>query len=182
MFGPTIEGEHVRLVPLTLEMAPLFCAWFADTEVTKYLSLSYPPTLDFEKEWLEKVGRNNTDLVWAVQLRGSEKLIGTTGLHQLNWQNRSAVTGNLIGAKEEWGKGYASEIVALRTAYAFGTLGLEKLTTLIYTENIASRRALEKAGYQTVGVARHERWHLGRWHDAWLGEILRDDWLAAQQD
>ncbi len=99
-----------------------------------------------------------------MQLRGSEKLIGTTGLHQLNWQNRSAVTGNLIGAKEEWGKGYASEIVALRTAYAFGTLGLEK------------------AGYQTVGVARHERWHLGRWHDAWLGEILRDDWLAAQQD
>ena len=180
MFGPILEGERLRLIPLTLELAPLFCAWFADTEVTRYLSLGYPPTLDFEKEWMEKVGRNNSDVLWAAQLTENEKVIGITGLHQLDWQNRSAVTGNLIGAKDEWGKGYASEIVALRTEYAFGTLGLEKLKTLVYTENTASRRALEKAGYKTVGIARHERWHLGRWHDAWLGEALRDDWLARQ--
>jgi [ribosomal protein S5]-alanine N-acetyltransferase len=180
MFGPILEGERTRLVPLTLEMAPVFCAWFADTEVTRYLSINYPPTLEFEKEWLEKIGRSDTELLWAAQLKESNKLIGTTGLHRIDWQNRSAVTGNVIGAKEEWGKGYASEIVALRTEYAFATLGLEKLKTQVYAENTASRRALEKAGYQTVGVARHELWRFGRWHDAWLGEVLRDDWLARQ--
>lgn len=180
MFGPIIEGECVRLVPITAEMAPLFCTWLADTDVTRYLGLIYPPTLEFEKEWVEKIGRNNTDIVWAAQLRESQKVIGTTGLHSLDWQNRSAATGNLIGAKEEWGKGYGSEIVALRTAFAFGTLGLEKLSTKVFGDNIASRRALEKSGYQTVGIARHDLWRFGQWHDAWLGEVLRDDWLARQ--
>ena len=110
-----------------------------------------------------------------------DRLIGTTGIHSIDWPNRNAVTGNLIGAKDLWGKGYGSETVAVRTRYAFELLGLEKLKTLVLAENLASRRALEKSGYQQCGLQRREEWRRGAWHDVWLGEVLRDDWLAAQQ-
>ena len=79
-----------------------------------------------------------------------------------------------------WRKGYGSEAAVLRTRYAFEMLGLEKLKTEVFAENIASRRVLEKAGYQTVGLQRREVFRHGRWHDLWLGEVLRDDWLATQ--
>ncbi len=85
----------------------------------------------------------------------------------------------MFGEKSEWNKGYASEAIRLRTAWAFGQMGLEKLTTRVFTENIASRRALEKAGYRTVGIARRDEWWGGRWHDLWIGEALRDEWEAA---
>lgn len=178
MFGPILEGERVRLAPITTEMLASYVRWFADPDVIRYMSLISPPTLEQEKEWYERASKSETDLLWAVFV--GETHIGSTGLHNIDWRNRNAITGNLIGEKSQWGKGYGSEAVALRTRYAFEMLGLEKLSTHVFVENAASRRALEKAGYQGVGIARREFFRHGRWHDVWLGEVLREDWEAAQ--
>lgn len=179
MFGPEIVGERVRLVPLTAEMLPNYVRWFADPEVIRYMALIAPPSLEMEREWYEKAARSESDLLWAVMV--GEAHVGSTGLHRIDWRNRRAITGNLIGDKSVWGKGYGSEAVRLRTRFAFEMLGLEKLSTHVFVENVASRRVLEKSGYQTVGIARREVFRHGRWHDMWLGEVLRDDWLARQE-
>jgi RimJ/RimL family protein N-acetyltransferase len=67
----------------------------------------------------------------------------------------------------------------LRTRFAFEELNLHKLSTEVFAENVASRRALEKAGYRGIGLRREERWAEGAWHDMWLGEILRAEWEKA---
>ena len=46
----------------------------------------------------------------------------------------------------------------------------------------ASIRALEKAGYRQSGVMRQEFFRDGRWHDVWMGEVLREDWERAQPE
>jgi len=178
MLGPIIVGDRVRLVPPTEDMLPIFCSWFADTEVTKFLNIRFPPSLSAEKEWFDRVSRSNEDVLWAVTLE--DKLIGTTGIHQIDWRNRHAITGNLIGDKSEWGKGYASEVVALRTRFAFESLGLEKLKSQVFSGNLASRRVLEKAGYRLCGTFRREAFIDGHWYDSWLFEILREEWLQTQ--
>jgi ribosomal-protein-alanine N-acetyltransferase len=179
MFGSTIYGERVRLEPVTPELLPNWVRWFSDPDVIRYMSLIAPPTLEMEREWYEKMGKADGDLVWAVFL--GEKHIGSTGIHGINWRNRNGMTGNLIGDKSEWGKGYGSEVVALRTKFAFEMLGLEKLKTEVFMENVASRKALEKAGYETMGIERREIFRHGRWHDMWRGELLREDWEARQR-
>jgi RimJ/RimL family protein N-acetyltransferase len=63
----------------------------------------------------------------------------------------------------------------LRTRYAFRELNLTKLMTEVFMENQASRRALERNGYKTVGIHRHHFFTGGKWHDVWIGEVLRDD-------
>ena len=65
----------------------------------------------------------------------------------------------------------------LRTRYAFQELGLETLVTHVLEGNTASRRALESVGYQTVGTYRRHEYRQGRWWDAWIGELLREEWL-----
>ena len=45
-------------------------------------------------------------------------------------------------------------------------------------DNIGSRRCLEKAGYRQYGVARRHIFRAGKWHDMWLADVLRDEWLA----
>jgi RimJ/RimL family protein N-acetyltransferase len=49
-------------------------------------------------------------------------------------------------------------------------------------ENEASRRAAISAGYRECGRWRRHLYRDGRWHDMWLGEVLRDEWLASRHD
>jgi RimJ/RimL family protein N-acetyltransferase len=52
--------------------------------------------------------------------------------------------------------------------------------TEVFVSNVASRKALEKNGYRTIGISRDHFFTLGRWHDVWHGEVLREDWERAQ--
>lgn len=174
MFGPILEGPRVRLIPPTQEMLATYLEWFADPEITRYLGRDNPPSPQQENEWFEKVGKNDTDVVWAITVGG--KLIGTIGIHGIDWRNRHAVTGIMIGDKTEWGKGYAPESQALRTRYAFEQLGMEKLMTSAFMENTRSIRALEKGGYRQCGLFRRHVYRHGRWHDMWHAELLREEW------
>ena len=69
----------------------------------------------------------------------------------------------------------------LRARYGFRELGLESLTTHVVIANQGSRRGLERAGYRQCGVRRHYYFIDGRWHDVWMGEVLRDEWEATQE-
>ena len=71
--------------------------------------------------------------------------------------------------------------MALRTEYAFRQLNLHKLSSGAFMENEPSKRALQKAGYREVGVAREGFWRDGAWHDHWECEILRSDWEKQHQ-
>ncbi|MBC8103699.1 MAG: GNAT family N-acetyltransferase [Cytophagales bacterium] len=177
MFGPVIVGESITLAPLTPEMLPNYIRWFADTDVTRYLGVSHCPTLAMEQAWFEEMAKSDTSIVWAILVE--DQHIGSTGIHQINWRNQRAITGNVIGDKTQWGKGYGSEAVRLRTAYAFTNTTLEKLETEAFAENIGSRRCLEKAGYRQYGVARRHVFRAGKWHNMWLADLLRDEWLAS---
>ncbi len=86
----------------------------------------------------------------------------------------------MIGVKSEWGKGRASEAMALRTDYAFRQLNLHKLMSGAFLENEPSKRALMKAGYREVGIEREHFFREGTWHDHWLCEVRRDDWERMQ--
>ena len=174
MLGPILEGERLRLIPPTETMLETYIRWLADREVTRYLGRTTPPSLTEEREWFERVTRSETDIIWAIML--GDKVIGTSGIHSIDWPNRHAGTGSMIGEKDEWRKGYASEAHRLRTRFAFHDLGLEKLTSSAAVENIGSIRALEKSGYRQWGISRRHVWREGAWHDMWHGEVLRDEW------
>jgi RimJ/RimL family protein N-acetyltransferase len=154
-----------------------YCRWFADPEVTAYLDRDTPPSLREEQAWFDTVVASPCDVLWGLFAEGQH--VGSIGLHQINWRDRRAQSGTLIGDKAWWRRGIATEAMHLRTRYAFDELGLEKLITCVDQDNVASRRALERVGYRTVGVHRRHRFRRGAWADIWVGELHREDWAAA---
>jgi len=178
MFGPVLKGDHVTLRPADDSDPPRFVPWFADMEVTRYLGRRTAVALYQEVDFFKRVGESKTDVLWMIEADGAA--IGAIGIHQIDWPNAHATTGIVIGEKSAWGKGFASEAMRLRTRYAFRELNLEKLMTEVFVTNPASRRALEKTGYRTVGIHRHHFFTGGRWHDVWLAELLREDWERTQ--
>lgn len=180
MLGPVLEGERVRLEPPRTEHLATFIRWFADTDVTRYLLYRFPLSDKGEAEWYEQAAKDPHQVVWAIVARTSGRLVGATSLDRINWRDRRAESGLVIGEKDEWGKGYAGEAMRLRTRYAFRELGLEKVVTMVYGGNDASRRGLERAGYRQCGTYRRHAFVEGEWRDAWIGEILREEWEAEE--
>jgi RimJ/RimL family protein N-acetyltransferase len=178
MLGPTLVGSRVTLGPIKAEHLENYCRWFDDPEVTRFLERDTPITMKEEESWFARIAESEHDVLWGLFVDGNH--LGSTSIGQIDWRNRRGTTGIVIGDRSWWGRGVAGESHGLRTRYAFEELGLEKLVTHVIEGNTASRRALERIGYQTVGIYRHHKFHRGQWWDAWIGELLRDDWLNRQ--
>ncbi len=76
-------------------------------------------------------------------------------LYELDWMHRQTLTGMWIGERLHWGKGYGSESVRLRTSYALGELGLERIETSSMVANVGMPRALERSGFRRIGIRSH---------------------------
>jgi RimJ/RimL family protein N-acetyltransferase len=160
-----LKGESVRLVPLdrTLHLDNAL-RWLNDPEISACLEQNLGVTRRQEEEFFERMeARRETDFVWAI-LSEENRHIGFIGLHAVQWRHRSAAGGLVIGERNTWGRGYATDAVRVRTRFAFDVAGLHRLEG--HTINPAMRRVYEKCGYRHEGIARQKYWRGGRWVDA----------------
>ncbi|MBM3470915.1 MAG: GNAT family N-acetyltransferase [Armatimonadetes bacterium] len=174
-----LRGEKVRLVPVDRSLHfDNALRWMNDPEVTRYLNLSTGVTPGMEEEWIQRVQKRDNDFTWAIHDERNRH-IGFTGLHGIDWRQRRATSGIVIGDKDAWGQGYATDVLRVRTKFAFETLNLHRVESEALADNRASQQALEKAGYKREGVFRKRIWAEGRWHDTIRYAILDEDYFAA---
>jgi len=176
MNNPFRVGTTLYLRPLERSDASTIAPWFNDPEVGRTIAMYRPVSVDAEHEFLADVYKSEYDLVLGIVPKQSDTLIGVTGLHRIDFKNRHASFGINIGRKDEWGKGYGTEATSLMVQYAFEILNLNRVWLLVYENNARGRRAYEKVGFQQEGVLRQERYHDGRYWNAFLMGILREEW------
>ena len=179
MLGPVIRGEKCILRPPRKEDLSIIQRWFEDPEIIRFTPGMGPMSDSQEEEWFKRVGEDPNAVQWVIEVDG--KVVGVTGIGGISWRHGNGETGIVIGEKSLWRKGVATEAMALRTAFCFRELNLHKIKTRAFMENEASKRALQKAGYRESGIQREEMYKDGRWHDIWIGEVLREEWERAQK-
>ena len=180
MFGPVLRGEKCTLRPPRKEEAEAYIGWFKDLDVIRYTLQVGPMSIWQEEDFIKRMAEEPNAISWIVEVEG--RPVGWTGVGGIHWRNGNGEGGIVIGEKSLWRRGIATEAIALRTRFCFRELNLHKIRTRAFMENKASIRALEKAGYRQSGVLRHEFYRDGRWHDVWMGEVLREDWERAQRE
>jgi [ribosomal protein S5]-alanine N-acetyltransferase len=83
------------------------------------------------------------------------------------------------------GRGLATKAVGEVIEVAFGELGLHRLEAGTQVDNVASRRVLEKNGFEPIGIARAFLQIAGEWRDHLLFQLIADraegDLRRAQQ-
>lgn len=81
--------------------------------------------------------------------------VGGIGLERLTDVHRlSGELGYWLGV-DYWGRGIATEAIVAVTDWAFTTLNLKRVFAQPYADNLASCRALEKAGFTLEGTLKH---------------------------
>src|SRR4051794_6727895 len=102
-------GKKIYLRPLEKQDAPVVAPWFNDADVRRTIDRYFPMSINEEEEFLSKLRAGEHDVVLGIAVAADDKLIGVTGLHKISMKNHSAVFGIVVGAKDEWGKGYGTE-------------------------------------------------------------------------
>ncbi|MDV3103726.1 GNAT family N-acetyltransferase [Thermococcus waiotapuensis] len=150
-----MEGHRVSLGVLLRDDLPTLWKWYNDRNVRRYLSKPHEVFFyENELEWYETIRRNREkEKVFAIITSGEWRLAGVIGLHGIDFMNRNAEVGYIIGP-EHWGRGYASEAVKLILEYAFNWLNLIKVYARVFEPNVASIRVLEKNGFKLAGRLR----------------------------
>jgi len=176
-----LVGTKLYLRPLEdADVGEEYARWLNDPEVTRYLGAGrFPTTPASLRRYLERFQDPAADVIFAIVDRASEQHIGNVTLNHINWIHRTADTGMLIGRKEFWGKGYASEAWSLLLEYAFDRLGLRKVIAGAIAVHVNSLRVLRRLGFQEEGVLRGEYFVDGTYHDALRMGVFRDEFCRA---
>jgi len=144
---PVLETERLRLRAPCLDDAKSIAHFANDRRVAENTArVPHPYTLDDAEEFIAACNQHDGEATFVIAL--GDQLIGACAVEP---RQSDAEIGYWLGAPH-WGRGYATEAVRAVIDHAFGALGHQALQAGARVSNPASRRVLEKCGFQWTGV------------------------------
>lgn len=178
LFNPFLVGKKIYLRPHEEKDIDVWFKWFNDPDITLYLQHGYfPNTYSNQKYFLENMYKNISDLQLAIVDKKSNLLIGTIGLHAINFVNRNGDVSIVIGNEKFWGKSLGREAVALILDHAFNKLNLHKVTAGMVEANIGSYKLFLSLGFKEEARLRKQNYVNGKYQDVIKMAIFLDDFI-----
>ena len=149
---PYIEGEHIILKKVEKEDADRLDQMRKNKKVNKYL-----PTFLFEKKYddinevIDKLYTEcfNESIIMGIYDKADMRFCGLGEFYGYK-DNIHKISVGARFLEEECGKGFGTETARLMVDYLCNETDIEIITASIMKDNIASRRAIEKAGFTLV--------------------------------
>ena len=166
------------------ELGKAFSKWSSDSEYWRLMDAgaarlhsAKQATKFFEKEFEEL----SPDIYFfGVRTLADDQLVGEMILEVVNWPGRDAFVGLSIGERENWGKGYGTDMMDLLLRFAFTEVNLRRVTLAVFEYNPRAIRTYEKAGFRHEGRERKILNREGRRWDMLFMGILREEWQEMQ--
>jgi len=172
-----LEGKRINLRIAEREDVPLLAQWLNDVEFAGDYQ-HFPDQiskLQLEKRILEQMLYQTEWVDFIIEKKNGTKIGWAT--HYVSAPNFGWVEIGFAIIKSERNKGYATEAIKILVDYLFLTREIIRIQSVIDAENLASRRALEKAGFKKEGTLRRALWNAkGTRADGNMYSILREEW------
>ncbi|KAJ3744993.1 acyl-CoA N-acyltransferase [Lentinula detonsa] len=105
------------------------------------------------------------------------QFVGTTSITMGHPKNRDGIFGINIEPKF-WGIGYGEEVTRFVVDYCFHSLGLHRVSLLVFSGNDRAVNLYKKVGFVEEGRKRKVNWIDGQWEDMFYMGILKEEWKA----
>lgn len=173
-YGKYLEGERIYLREVRPSDAnENYYRWMNDPEIIRYLeSRFYPNSLESIQDFVKGKLNDRESVLFAIVLIDGDRHIGNIKIGPINWIHRFADIGLMIGEKDCWGRGYATDAIRLISEYAFKTLNLHKVTASCYGNNQGSAKAFLKVGFEIEGTRKSQYFCNGEYQDMILLGLL----------
>jgi RimJ/RimL family protein N-acetyltransferase len=151
---PTINGEKIRLRPITWEDTPLIVSWRNNPSVRQNFIFRQPFTNELHENWLRTKVETGKVIQYIIIDKETDAPVGSVYFRDIDPENSCAEYGMFIGVDDVRGKGIGSETVVLFTRFGLDVLKLHRISMRVLADNPASRRSCEKGGFEVEGVFR----------------------------
>jgi RimJ/RimL family protein N-acetyltransferase len=146
---PVLETARLVLRAPTFDDAKALATLVNDRRIAEMTTrIPYPNTLADTEGFLATVNRGNGETAFLITARDGT-LLGVCGISCRSGQPPEI--GYWLGVPY-WGHGFATEAARAVIDHAFADLGYDALVSGARVSNPASRRVLEKCGFQWTGV------------------------------
>ena len=146
---PVLETERLVLRAPRLEDAEAIATLVNDRRIAENtLRIPHPYGLADAQAFIASANAGDGEIVFVIAGRDGG-VLGCCGIAQLD--GATPEIGYWLGVPY-WGKGYATEAARALIDHAFVDLGHDTLVAGARLSNPASRRVLEKCGFQWTGV------------------------------
>lgn len=169
-----INGERIYLRELNQEdTSPEYCNWLNDPMVNEFLETK-KTTIEELKQYVKEKKENSNCLFLGIFLKENNKHIGNIKLEPIDFNNKRATIGILIGNKDYWGKGIATEATRLLVNYAFNSLDLKEVNLGVISENKAAIKVYKKVGFQIDRIEKKSTMYGNKYYDGIIMSINKD--------
>ena len=170
-----LVGERVILRPLRSADVQTYFELSADI---RKAGPFWPISVACEKGFrsrFEKTGIWSNEFSMLLVTDHEDVALGYVGFFPgAPYQNTREI-GYRLFDPENHGHGVMTEAVSLTVAYLFASKTIDRVQAAVIVENVASRRVLEKVGFQKEGVLRSVVYLYGKNVDMELFSILRGE-------
>jgi ribosomal-protein-alanine N-acetyltransferase len=164
---PTLQTERLLLRAISHEDTPEMFRLRTDERVMRYIGRPRPRDMQDITEMIQRIQdmvHDNQGITWAISLKESGKLIGTIGFWQLQMEHYRAEIGYMLDPDFQ-GRGIMKEALAAAIDYAWNVMKAHTVDANVDPENTASRKFLEKNGFEQEAYFRENFFWNGKFLD-----------------
>ncbi len=147
-----INTERFQLRTLTVKDATdKYLSWFNESlKFSKYISFAQKKvSINDLIQYIEE-RKNREDILFLAIFTDDSQHIGNIKYESINFEDRSATMGILIGEKEWRGKGVASEVIKRSSEYLKENFGIKNINLGVDKNNIPAITAYKKMQFKVV--------------------------------
>ena len=169
-----LETERLLLRKLRMEdVYEYYERLFGDGDVTRYLNFEPHQDISESLDSLQrKLDRYEEDscYCWAIAEKEEDSLVGLVELLRFDPRDNSCSFVFMLGCNYR-NKGYGTEALTAVFRFAFDELKIDRIVADHMAPNIASGKAMEKAGMKHIGTEPEKYEKTGSRYDAEVYEI-----------
>ena len=174
-----LQGEKVYLSPASMDDVDTFVVWMNDFQITDYTGRSSQIcSYEQEKTFVAEQVKQQDSYFMAIVREDNEEVIGTISLNRINFVDRAATLGIMIGNDENRSKGYGTEAIGLILDFAFNYLNLNSVFLTYLECNVRARKCYEKVGFKEIGRRRKCKFVNGKYYDSVMMDILAEEFTV----
>jgi ribosomal-protein-alanine N-acetyltransferase len=169
-----LNTERLILRAVTLNDAEDIYKMRTDKEVMKYVDRPLPKAISETEQWIQMINdewiKNNL-ILWVINLKGSEHLIGTIGYWEMDKEHHRSEIGYTLTTAYQ-GKGIMNEALQVVINYGFKSIKLHSIEANVNPDNQPSIKLLEKNGFVREGYYKENYYYNGKFLDSAIYSLL----------
>ena len=177
---PELENKRIKLIYLDDKWINNMYEYSNNPLFYNFLEFTHPKSIDDTKNYFAKLKERDaveTAHWWFVLLKEENKVIGSMGIHSIDWRKKDAELSYGI-SPDFWGKGIFQEILSMVLNFLYKVQSFHRLIATTMENNYRSIRGLEKVGFIKEAILRdYYLSHDGIRNNAVIMSILNSEYL-----